>query len=67
MPKLIKKITHGFIIQVYDTNKRYWISQEFVEGDQVDWEDGNGEFLDDAEESPAYDDDLPFDMVQPKK
>ena len=67
MPKLIKKVTHGFVIQVYDTKKRRWTSQEFVEGDQVDWEDGSGEFLDDPEESPAYDDYLPFDMVQPKK
>ncbi len=64
---LVKKITHGFVIQTYDAKKRRWISQEFEAGDDVEWEGGNGECLDDPEESPAYDDYLPFDMVQPNK
>lgn len=38
---LVKKITTGFVIQTFDTDLGRWLSQEFVAGDQVDYE---GEF-----------------------
>jgi hypothetical protein len=56
----VRKITTGFVIQEYDVDAKEWISQEFVAGDLVDWEDENGESVD------CFDDVyLPFDMKQP--
>tara|TARA_Y100000389_G_scaffold167099_1_gene172117 strand:+ start:325 stop:540 length:216 start_codon:yes stop_codon:yes gene_type:complete len=56
----IKKITTGFVIQEYDAESGEWISQEFIAGDLVEWEDENGECVDSVDD--AY---LPFDMIQP--
>ncbi len=59
-----KKITTGFVVQTYDTKKKRWIDQEFIAGDECDYEDENGNPLDEtAEIRNKY---LPFDMVQPK-
>jgi hypothetical protein len=64
---LVNKITVGFVIQVFDTKKRRFVSQEFVAGDRCEYEDKDGvpacsEALEvDGEEAA-----LPFDMVQPK-
>ena len=55
----VRKITTGYVVQEYDTAKKEWISQEFIAGDQVDWEDENGEYVDDVD---SY---LPMNMVQP--
>jgi len=64
---LVRKITVGFVTQVYDTKRKKWISQEFTAGDQVDFEDSKGNPADVAEyelnKNGAY---LPYDMVQPK-
>jgi hypothetical protein len=65
----IKKITTGFVIQVFDTDTQKYESQEFIAGDQVDYEDGNGDCVDPVKlgmgnengEEPY----LPFAMVQP--
>ncbi len=61
---LIKKITTGFVIQTWDTEKLIFTSQEFVAGDQVDYEDEKGQypFNDSFEGEIGY---LPFDMKQP--
>lgn len=58
----IKKITTGFVIQVYDTEKKSFVSQEFIAGDEVEVEDIEGNPVDD-DMIPDY---LPFDMVQPE-
>ena len=59
-----KKITNGFVIQVYDGTR--CVSQEFVAG-QVEYEgdddDGNSTVCD-APEGEQY---QPFNMVQPDK
>ena len=60
---IIKKITTGFVIQEFDTETGLFVAQEFVAGDQVDYEDEEGEKVD----SEGVDGYLPFDMVQPKK
>jgi hypothetical protein len=72
---LINKITTGFVIQTFDTEKRQYISQNFVAGDQVDYESTDGQtpiedgfmesvnFGPDAEKEPY----LPFDMLQPDR
>ena len=66
---IIKKITDGYVIQSFDTDKQEWINQRFVAGDQTDYESENGkiyfhDFLDKIIErsTEPY---LPFDMVQP--
>jgi hypothetical protein len=56
-----KKITVGFVIQNYDGDK--CVSQEFVAGDQVDYEDESGETIDIDTTNEQY---QPFDMVQPE-
>jgi hypothetical protein len=63
---LVNKVTAGFVVQVFDTELRRFVSQEFVAGDQCDYEDKDGN----AVESKALEVDgkeasLPFDMVQP--
>ncbi len=63
---LVKKVTVGFVVQVFDTKTKRFISQEFVAGDQCDYEDENGKPVDkkalEVDGTEAY---LPFDMVQP--
>lgn len=63
----IKKITTGFVIQVFDTDLNRYTSQEFVAGD-TDYENDDGEALD-FTEIPFKDGTepyLPFDMKQPE-
>lgn len=59
--KIVKKITEGQVIQTYDEEGNC-TGQEFTAGDQVDFEDDNGEPAD----VPYYEKYQPFDMVQPK-
>ena len=56
---IVKKITIGFVVQEYDTDTEKFIHQEFIAGDECDWEDegGNPIYI-----PNAY---LPFDMKQP--
>ena len=63
----INKITPGFVIQTWDTELNRWISQEFVAGEQVEYEHvGSNRTLDPSDiwlETPEpY---LPFLMSQP--
>jgi len=60
---LIKKITTGFVTQVFDTEQNKFISQEFTAGDQVDVEDEYGKPVDQTEIDKVY---MPFDMEQPE-
>ena len=57
---IVKKITVGFVIQEYDTETGKFVSQEFMAGDQVDWEDEDGNAI------PKEDAYLSFEMVQPE-
>lgn len=66
------KITTGFVIQVFDTEKNAYVSQHFVAGDTVDYERANGDRLNlkqlgDAGFGPYSEIEpyLQFDMVQP--
>jgi|Laugrespbdmm15sn_2_1035079.scaffolds.fasta_scaffold26260_2 hypothetical protein len=56
----INKITYGFVIQTWDCKKKKWTKQEFIAGDQVEFDDENGDCCDD--ETEGY---LPFEMIQP--
>lgn len=55
-----KKITVGFVVQTFDETGQP-VSQEFVAGDQVDYETLTGEPID----APANEVYLPFEMAQP--
>lgn len=58
---LINKITVGFVIQQYDDHTGRCIRQEFIAGDQVDYETIAGIPI-----SPLDNENYqPFDMVQP--
>jgi hypothetical protein len=57
---LVNKVTVGFVIQVFDTKLKRFVSQEFVAGDDVTCEDANGDVVD------SVDDYLPFHMKQPE-
>ena len=68
----INKITTGFVVQTFDTVKMEYVSQNFTAGDQVDYEDTQGNPLDKieaAEMGMEHDDGsepyLPFNMIQP--
>ena len=57
---IITKTTFGWVSQQYDTKTRKFVHQEFIAGDQVEYEDENNEKVEPIE---PY---LPFEMVQPK-
>jgi hypothetical protein len=63
---LVNKITAGFVVQVFDTERKRFVSQAFVAGDDCQYEDKDGDPVDgkalDADGKEAS---LPFDMVQP--
>lgn len=67
---LISKVTVGFVIQTFDQEQGRFTSQSFVAGDEVTYEDDNGETVDsdscqvqrgDIATEPY----IGFDMVQP--
>lgn len=53
-----RKITTGFVIQTFQDGK--CVEQEFVAGDQVEWENEAGEPIKPPEHEYA-----PFEMIQP--
>ena len=63
---IVSKITTGFVVQKFSTVTGKFISQEFVAGDQCDYEDDNGNAVDsnllEVDGKEVY---LPFNMEQP--
>lgn len=65
---IVKKVTVGFVIQEFDTEKNQFVSQEFIAGDQVDWETEDGDKIDPDDYVAQEDGTIPslsFDMVPP--
>lgn len=63
---IVKKITEGCVIQQFDTKTGKFVSQEFVAGSDVSYEDPDGNPIgkvSQAKIDKAY---LSYDMVQPK-
>lgn len=56
---IVNKITNGFVIQQFDTETRQFIGQEFIAGDEVTFEDEDGESVE------SFDEYLPYEMKQP--
>jgi uncharacterized protein (DUF608 family) len=60
----ISKITQGYVLQTYDTETGKCKSQEFIAGDECEYETEYGEHfdIDDSETELEY---QPYEMVQP--
>lgn len=64
---LVNKITTGFVVQTYDTDAQKWIKQEFIAGDEVNYEFENGESLSEEEiGKEIINEYLPLLMKQPR-
>lgn len=59
--RILRKITTGYVVQTYCGEQ--CVSQEFIAGDEVDWENDLGEAVD--EEDQPCEIYQSFDMVQP--
>lgn len=46
---ILNKITTGFVVQKFDSDTGRCLSQEFVAGDQVEWEDQAGNAVEDGQ------------------
>ena len=57
----VNKVTTGFVIQRFDTETRQFVAQEFIAGDQVDFETEYGEPVE------SFNEYLPFEMKQPSE
>jgi hypothetical protein len=68
----INKITTGFVVQTWDTELKKWISQEFLAGDEINYEKADGDAADPIEPRevwPGWPDTepcLPFEMKPPE-
>jgi len=49
-PMIIQKITNGFVVQRFDSEKRRFISQEFIAADGHEWENELGENIENDDE-----------------
>ena len=61
----VRKITTGFVTQLFDTETGKWVAQDFTCGDECTYEDNMGNTVDPSEVLPTPEPYLPFDMVQP--
>lgn len=63
---LINKITEGYVVQTFDTEKKQFISQEFIAGYECFYETPNGKIVDvnllQVDMQEIY---LSYNMVQP--
>lgn len=60
---IYNKITVGFVSQQYDSETGKCIFQEFIAGDEIEYEDENGNPVEDFPENEEY---FPFEMEQPE-
>jgi len=58
---IVNKATTGFVIQKFDMETRQFICQEFIAGDEVDFENEDGDPVE------SFDEYLPFNMKQPSE
>ena len=65
----INKITTGFVVQEFDIDKGKYVSQEFVAGNPVEYEDKSGNPVDSSlmQSEDGTEPYLPFDMQQPQQ
>ena len=58
---VLNKITVGYVVQQYDTEKKRFINQEFKGSDEETWEDLDGNPVEEPENAGTMD----MEMVQP--
>ena len=46
---IVRKMTPGFVVQEFDSETGRCVSQEFIAGDQVEWEDRQGNAVSDGD------------------
>lgn len=63
---ILNKITTGFVIQKFDTETQKFIGQSFIAGDDVQWENQEGDKVEEPGQPNTADPYLPFEMIQPK-
>lgn len=65
---IVRKITTGFVVQQFDADTGRCLSQEFVAGDQVEWEKLNGNPIEDGDFGVDLDALYwPLEMKQPEE
>ena len=63
---MIYKITEGYVIQHFDTEKKEFVEQHFIAGDVCEYEDRAREPISpDQFHNEQGEDYLPYEMVQP--
>jgi hypothetical protein len=62
---IVNKITHGYVVQTFDTTTKKFTSQEFIVGDDCIYEDRRGNPIDVVKFPSVGDAYLPYEMVQP--
>jgi hypothetical protein len=68
---IISKVTVGFVVQQFDTDRQDWVCQDFIASDECEYETENGDPIDVKDfmldcvisGKEPY---LPYDMVQPQ-
>lgn len=59
----LRKITYGFVVQRFDSNTQECLGQEFVAGDQVEYETESGDWVEDSDFNSM---DHDFEMINPQ-
>lgn len=62
----VYKVTDGYVVQVFDTDTKKWVDQEFVCGDDVQLQDERRNPIDADTQEIMADQYLPFTMIQPE-
>lgn len=60
---IIRKTTVGYVVQLWDTDKKKWILQDFIGTRESEWETTHGDSILELDAPDEY---LPFHMEQPK-
>lgn len=63
---IVHRIVDGFVLQVFDTETKQFISQEFVAGASAEYQTPDGNDID-ADELPEDIENLGYEMVQPEQ
>lgn len=61
----INKITEGYVIQEFDTEKEKFVGQKFIASDNVNFEDNEGNPVSPEIKNKVLTDYCPFEMIQP--
>lgn len=64
---IVSKITTGYVHQLFDTETGLCISQKFISGDSVEYEETEtGEHVSEEVQEKLDEEYFPFDMIQPE-